>query len=575
MPPEGTRDVLICGVKASHDGGVALIDGNRLVFSVEMEKIDNNPRYSLLGDLDRVAELLRAHGVEPDDVDRYVVDGWWSETGGNPDIRTAAGGRPLILPVAPYIDGPTSREPLGRHHFTAHQFSARGGGYSSYHHASNHLVGAYCTSPFAARGEDALVLVWDGAMTPRVYYVDPRAGTIRSLGPVLPVLGNTFADFCANFEPFYSPDYKGAGKMADARQLMYHLAIAGKAMAYAALGTADEELFGAFDELLGKYSTVTRGNAFDLGAEIAQNRVALAPGRSNADLIATFQAYLGVRLVDRVSALVRRRFAGRQPNLAMGGGCALNIKWNARFRRSGAFADVWIPPFPNDAGAALGTAACEMFRETAHRHLEWDVYRGPSLGDRRAPADWSVRACDERGLAEILHTGGQPVVVLSGRAELGPRALGNRSILAPAVDPRMKDHLNAIKGRASYRPVAPICLTSRAPEIFDPGTPDPYMLFEHDIRPEWLSRIPAVAHLDGSARLQTVDPGPHSPAGRVLIEYERLSGIPVLCNTSANHSGRGFFPDVASAAEWGATKHIWSDGLLYTNPKDVPHEGGA
>lgn len=568
--------MLICGVKASHDGGVALIDGNRLVFSVEAEKLDNSPRYSLLGDLDRVDSLLRAHGVDPAEVDRFVVDGWWSETNGpTPDIHTSAGGQQLILPVAPYLEGAGVRDPLRRYRFSAHDFSAASPGYSSYHHASNHLIGAYVTSPFARRGEDALVLIWDGAMTPHLYLVEPRTGTVRTYGPMLPILGNAFADFCSNFEPFYSPDYKGSGKMATERELMYHLGIAGKAMAYAALGSVHDSAFKVFDDLFYQFNNVSRGNAYAVGAKIAEERASLLPGLSNADLIASFQEYLGKRLLDRVATFVQRRYPRQAKNIALGGGCALNIKWNGMFRRSGLFADVWVAPFPNDAGAALGTAACEMFQEGTHRWLDWSVYSGPELAKSDRPAGWEVQPCDERQLAALLHEEGQPVVVLSGRAELGPRALGNRSILAPATDPRMKDHLNAIKGRASYRPVAPICLTARAPEVFDPGTPDPYMLFEHDVRPEWIDRLPAITHLDGSARLQTVDLTPDSPTARILTEYERLSGIPVLCNTSANHSGRGFFPDVASAAEWGRTKYIWSDGLLYTNPEDVPLTGAA
>lgn len=241
-------------------------------------------------------------------------------------------------------------------------------------------------------------------------------------------------------------------------------------------------------------------------------------------------------------------------------------------RASGLFDDIWIAPFPNDSGAAIGTATCEMFRVSGHPALEWDVYSGPRIAVGGLPQGWREKPCDERQLAQLLHTEGEPVVVLSGRAELGPRALGNRSILAPATDPAMKDRLNRLKGRAGYRPVAPVCLTPHAPKVFTPGTRDPYMLFEHRLRPGWADRIPAVVHLDGTARLQTIDPSQHTAAARILSAYEELSGVPVLCNTSANHNGRGFFPDVASAAEWGGTRYIWSEGKLCTrtSPAEVP-----
>jgi carbamoyltransferase len=126
-----------------------------------------------------------------------------------------------------------------------------------------------------------------------------------------------------------------------------------------------------------------------------------------------------------------------------------------------------------------------------------------------------------------------------------------------------------MKDRAHYRPVAPICLSARAAEVFTPGNSDPYMLFEHRPRPGWAARIPAVLHLDGTARLQTIDASAGSPAGRILEHYAALSGIPVLCNTSANFSGRGFFPDVASATRWGQANYVWSDGRLYIAPGTV------
>ncbi len=120
-----------------------------------------------------------------------------------------------------------------------------------------------------------------------------------------------------------------------------------------------------------------------------------------------------------------------------------------------------------------------------------------------------------------------------------------------------------MKEREHYRPVAPICLEEFAPDIFSPGTPDPYMLFDHDVRAEWRERIPAVVHLDGTARLQTV-PRDADPTIRSVLEaYHAISGIPVLCNTSANRKGSGFFPDVRSALEWGKVSYVWSGGMLY------------
>lgn len=559
--------MLICGIKVSHDAGVAVIEDGKVLFSIEVEKLENGHRYSSLGDLARVEQILKSEGVEPAEIGQFVVDGWFVEGVDDseitdPAVLAARGGGRLPIPVAPYQDRPGG-SPLARYSFlTGRSFSTSAVGYASYQHVSNHLVGGYCSSPFAARGEDALVLVWDGGTVPRLYSVTAATRTVRWLTDLLPITGDIFGELSSHLDPFFRDT---SGFSAD-EIMRHHLSIAGKAMAYAALGRVEEDAFGVIDNVLADFPHVSAENSKAASLKLIGRRDELLPGLSNADLIATFQEYLGCRLLESLTAFLHGLGLGTEPNLVLAGGCALNIKWNTRLRSSGLVRDIWIPPFPNDSGAAIGTATCEMFHRGSHHALSWDVYSGPQLTEGEIPSCWRILGCGERELAGVLHDVGEPVVVLSGRAEIGPRALGNRSILAAATDAAMKDKLNAIKDRAHYRPVAPICLASRAAEVFTPGNSDPYMLFEHRPRPAWAPRIPAVLHLDGSARLQTIDESANSPAGRVLKHYAELSGIPVLCNTSANFSGRGFFPDVASAARWGQAKYIWSDGRLYIAP---------
>lgn len=556
--------MLICGVKTSHDGGIAVIEDGRLAFSVEIEKLANGHRYSPLGDLRRIPEILASEGLALSDVDRFVVDGWWTP-GANDGtvVHTALDGAPLDLAVAPYLEG--TNGPLTRHTFHALPLSGAGDGYSSYHHSANHLMGAYCSSPFATRGEDAFVLVWDGGMVPRLYEVRAAERSVTLVSALFPITGNAFADFSGRFDPFYRPD---ADHLSADEGVLHHLSIAGKAMAYAALGRVERDVFSVFDELFAGFTSIGPDSVKILASKIADSREQLVPGLTDVDLIATFQDYLGSLLVRRLTSVIARLAPGRTPHLALSGGCALNIKWNSALRATGAFDEIWVPPFPNDAGAAIGTAVCELFY-TGGLALDWNVYSGPLPVTGPVPAGWRPQPCTAEQLGELLHTEGAPVVVIDGRAEIGPRALGNRSILAPATSPAMKDRLNEIKDRAPYRPVAPLCLTTRAAEVFTPGFDDQYMLFEHRVRPEWQDRIPAVIHLDGTARLQTIDERSGSATARILASYERASGIPVLCNTSANLNGKGFFPDVASAAEWGLTHYIWSNGVLYTNPAPV------
>lgn len=551
--------MLICGIKASHDGSVAVVEDGRLCFSVEMEKLDNGLRHRSLEDLGRVSQVLVRERLSLTDIDFFVVDGWYTTAAdGARAIPLQDGSDPVELAVAPYVESLGGGGPLERHRFDGHGLLG-GNGYVSYNHVTGHILGAYCSSPAAARGEDALALVWDGGIAPRLYQVEAAKREVTLVSILLPITGNSFADFCARFEPF-SANLDG---QSEDEVIRHHLSIAGKAMAYAALGKPEPNAFPLLDEMISRFPSIELGNARAMGSEVAAKRAELMPGMSDADIIATFQNYLGRRLVDRLAAAVQRKFRGRRPNLVIGGGCALNIKWNTLIRASGLFNEVFIPPFPNDSGSAIGMTACEWFHRGIPA-LTWDVYRGPSLIAGPAPAGWHAEPCNETQLAQLLYAIGEPVVVLSGRAELGPRALGNRSIIAPATNPRMKARLNDMKNRADYRPVAPICLEARAPEVFNPGTPDPYMLFEHRMRPGWAERVPAIVHLDGTARLQTIDERSDCSVARILAAYVELSGLPVLCNTSANFEGRGFFPDVASAARWGRTRYIWSEGWLYS-----------
>lgn len=551
--------MLICGLKLTHDGSVAVIDGTHLRFSVELEKLSNNPRYSPLHDLDNAVRILASEGLTPDDIDAFVVDGWQS-TDDRPHaaLEVSAAGRGFTLTAAPYHEGVADRPAGHRYEFEGLELGGRSYPYTSYHHATDHLWSTYCTSPFAERGEPSLVLVWDAGMLPHLYRVDPAGPGVESLGPLFGLAGSAFAYLSFQFDPFW----KDTTGMLDKEQVRLHLEIAGKAMAYAGLGRVVPEALTAFDRIWDSIATVSLETPDLIAERVRAERDTTFAGLSNADVIASYQEYLGRLLVTSLAKRLKR-LGLTTPNLCMAGGCALNIKWNNGLRASGLFNDVWVPPFSNDSGVALGGACAEMIHRTGTTSLSWNVYSGPRLVSRDTVEGWAASPCTEEQLARLLHETGEPVTVLHGRAEIGPRALGHRSILAAPVSMRMKDRLNEIKGRAGYRPVAPVCLESRAQEIFDPGTPDPYMLFDHLIRPEWVPRIPAVRHIDGTARLQTVTHEQDAFLGRVLTEYERLSGVPLLCNTSANLNGRGFFPDAGSAMGWGGTAFVWADGILY------------
>ena len=141
------------------------------------------------------------------------------------------------------------------------------------------------------------------------------------------------------------------------------------------------------------------------------------------------------------------------------------------------------------------------------------------------------------------------VAWFDGRSEFGPRALGHRSLLAHPGLPGNVERLNVVKGREQFRPVAPLVRADRAAEIFEGGPlPSPYMLFVHAVRPGWRERIPAVVHVDGTARIQTVDDD-GSRLARLLDAFEQRTGLPVLVNTSLNTAGRPMVDDPRDALE--------------------------
>ncbi|PBB14207.1 nodulation protein NodU [Mesorhizobium loti] len=550
----------ICGIKLTHDGAIAVVEDGRLVFCIEQEKLDNNPRYQSIDRLETIVAALAEHGLDPRDVDRFVIDGWDGEI--ESQFQVVSEGTPVTLNGAPYVER-DPKSPLTACHGSG---LVLGGGvfsYESYPHVLGHVASAYCTSPFAKAKEPALCLVWDGFIFPRLYYVE-RSG-VRFIECLFPMMGHAYAAAGQHFGPYRQETRTG-----------WNLDIAGKLMAYIALGSVNEKIVTVFGELYDqhfagdtKLAIEYRNNSrsedalltavHDFFDESELRLVAETP----EDILASFHAFLERLLVREMTNALRGLSVAGTRNLCIAGGCGLNIKWNSALRASGLFDTVWVPPFPNDSGSAIGAACCALAADKGLVYLDWSVYSGPNMKHGPVPPGWQAAPCSLAELASVL-AGGKPVVFLAGRAELGPRALGGRSILAAATSPQMKDHLNKLKRREHFRPVAPICLEDRAPEIFEPGTPDPYMLFDHRTRSEWKEKIPAVVHLDGTARLQTVSRKSDHPIAELLVEYEQLTGIPLLCNTSANLNGRGFFPDAAAACEWGCVDHVWCNGLLLT-----------
>jgi carbamoyltransferase len=232
-------------------------------------------------------------------------------------------------------------------------------------------------------------------------------------------------------------------------------------------------------------------------------------------------------------------------NLVLAGGVALNSVMNARLLAETPFEDIFIQPAAGDAGNALGAALHVWHQQLGHPR-EWRMehaFFGPEYGD----AEFK-EALTSRGLAarEVSDAPAEAAELLSrskivgwfqGRAEVGPRALGARSILADPRRPEMKDIVNEqVKHREGFRPFAPAVLDERGSEYFEGYHTNPFMLLVLPIRKEKRQVIPAVTHVDGTGRLQSV--GDENPTFQRLIkEFERRTGVPVVLNTSFNLRG--------------------------------------
>jgi carbamoyltransferase len=273
------------------------------------------------------------------------------------------------------------------------------------------------------------------------------------------------------------------------------------------------------------------------------------------DLAASIQ-----QVTDEITLRLTRALARDTglPNLCLAGGVALNCVSNGHILRDGRFRNIWIQPAAGDAGGALGAAlAAHHLHLGAARQIDSveDAMAGAFLGPEYSPQDIERRLStlgatfqrmDDATLLRSVTTdlsNGMAVGWFQGRMELGPRALGNRSILGDARNPAMQSVLNLkVKQRESFRPFAPAVLAEDAAEWFDLDVASPYMLLVAYVaarqrRNSPMSSIPAVTHVDGSARIQTVHRETNARFHALLTEFKAQTGCGVLVNTSFNVRG--------------------------------------
>lgn len=232
--------------------------------------------------------------------------------------------------------------------------------------------------------------------------------------------------------------------------------------------------------------------------------------------------------------------------LCMAGGIALNCVANGKIHDAGIFDDIFVQPAASDAGTAMGSAALLWFQRTGQMQISFDsMYLGTAYGNEEIEqqlhaAKLNYKRLSDRELAETVAlklADGKIGGIFRGKMEAGPRALGNRSVIASPCPHDMLERINKMKGREMFRPIAPIVKENCFHRFFT-GAQNPYMLFTCHVRNEVQTLIPAVTHVDGTSRVQTVTPEINPFIYDILDLFERKTGIPVIVNTSLNFRGK-------------------------------------
>lgn len=533
----------ILGLTAyGHDSAVALLEGGRIVSFVEEERF-NREKHTGEFPENALRHVLGEAGLGLDEIDEvaFFVRPW----------RLVASRTLRTIPYLPrsaaqffsYRPGSAMRFLRTESHLRGHPLARGRTTRFRMRHVEHHLAHAasvFFTSPF----EEAAVLSIDGAGEDvTTWFGEARGDRIRRRAVVrLPhSLGLVYSAVTSwlGFKP-----WGGEGKVMG-------LAPYGDPARYIdemrRLVRWDEEratmcvALEYFDYHVSGWTRWTSSRFDDLFGPRREPESAI--DQRIRDVAAALQ-----RVTEEIALAQARHLHRLVPsrNLCLTGGVALNSVMNGRIAMEGPFENVFIHPASNDAGTSLGGA---LFAAHGVHHLPRQpgadaASLGPEYSNERcaAAARAAGFACEplpdvvERA-AELL-AGGKVLGWFQGRMEVGPRALGNRSILADPRSPEMRDHLNLrVKHRETFRPFAPSVLAEAAPEWFLGPSESPYMLLVQEVRPEKRALVPSITHVDGTARVQTVRREVKPRYHALLDAFARRTGVPMLLNTSFNVRG--------------------------------------
>jgi predicted NodU family carbamoyl transferase len=484
---------MILGVNPGHDGAIAAIKDRQLLFSWEAEQ-DSHPRHMPAA----ACFLLNAMAALDDPPAVIARSGWHRD-----DLSYESPGLPYHG-IDHNLVRVRKSTLLGR---PVIQYEST--------HERSHIFCSYGLSPFP-QGQPCYALVWEGEIG-SFYELDERLNVIR-YGPVVQNPGYKYSFLFDLADPTVS---KGTWRLDTAGKLMALAGFATPAEASAQERDVIERIFREVNPPTTAKGKFAHTPYFNCGVTEPRFR----------NLVARFSD----ALFDRFYSYAKTHLRKGLP-LLIGGGCGLNCEWNSRWRDCGLFTDVFVPPVTNDSGVAIGTAIEAQFSLSGSAKISWSVYSGLHFVWDGCADGFVEKNLDYDYIADLLLQD-KVVAWVQGRSEIGPRALGNRSLLASPFKRATKDRLNEIKQREPYRPIAPICLEEDALRLFGLQGKSPHMLY---FQPSCAPELQAVTHVDGSARVQTVSRDQNPALYELLSVFKRRTGFGVLCNTSLNRKGKGF-----------------------------------
>jgi len=500
----------ILSYNPGHDGAIAYIKDSRLIFSIEAEK-NSKYRYSPVSCPDVFKSLAEIEEIP----DTLCTGGWWPHD----HFEYLTGSK-----VNVGYFGLSKNEMI----FDQRRLLGKPINYFSSSHERSHILCAYGMSNLPM-GTPCYVLIWEGAIG-TFYEIDSELN-ITMLSEVLNQVGNRYGLLYGFADPTF-PKNGAYPRFQDA----------GKLMALASFSkrikpTVEEEK--VLDFLLNsRYEELSTYNNFE---SLCHYNV----GLDNAE----FRNFAGIfsdKIFDIFFQYAKANMKKGFP-LLIGGGCGLNCDWNSKWKQAGIFPEVFVSPVTNDSGSAIGTAIDAQFQYTGNPKIEWDVYSGLSFDSNCSFDEDYYDIYDNIEVVADMLANNLILAWINEKYEIGPRALGNRSILAAPFKESTRIRLNEIKQREQFRPIAPVCLEEDAAKWFGCDYPSPHMLYTYIAKTDALA---AVTHVNKTARLQTVSFNTNNKLYNLLIAFKKLTGYGVLCNTSLNFNGRGFINKIDDLSKY-------------------------